>query len=165
MNALAEKNAKIPVVLALGGNLGEVEETFQKALELLAAGGLTGLRMAPVLTTRPVACPPGTPDFRNSAATGFWAGSAEELLDLVQSIEVALGRPAAHGFHTSRTLDLDIILFGNRIIRTPRLTVPHPEAQKRLFVLESLAAIAPETRFPDSGLTVREAWERLRRGK
>ena len=156
-----EKNAKIPVAVALGGNLGDVEEAFRKALELLAEGGVTGLVTAPVIVTRPVGCPPGTPDFRNSAATGFWGGTAEELLELTQSIECALGRPADHGFHTSRTLDLDIILFGEKRLRSDRLTLPHPEAQRRAFVLEPLAEIAPEMRFPDSGLTVREALRKL----
>lgn len=165
MNPLAKKNEKIPVALALGGNLGDVEDAFRKALELLAAGGVTGLVTAPVFVTAPVGCLPGTPDFRNSAATGFWSGTPEALLDLTQSIEVALGRPAGHGFHTSRTLDLDIILFGDRCIRTARLTVPHPEAARREFVLEPLAEIAPELRFPDSGLTVREALRKLKTGK
>ena len=161
MNALAKKNAKTPVAIALGGNLGDVEKAFRKALELLAAGGLTDLVTAPVIVTRPVGCPPGTPDFRNSAATGFWGGTAEELLGLTQSIEVALGRPADHGFHTSRTLDLDIILFGELRLHTERLTLPHPEAQRRAFVLAPLAKIAPDMRFPDSGLTVREALRKL----
>ena len=159
------KNAKIPVVISLGGNLGDVEGSFRKALELLAAGGVTELAAAPVIVTAPVGCPPGTPDFRNSAATGFWCGTPEELLELMQSIEIALGRPADHGFHTSRTLDLDLILFGDRCIRTARLTVPHPEAARREFVLGPLAEIAPELRFPDSGLTVREALRKLKMGK
>lgn len=158
-----EKNAKIPIAVALGGNLGEVEETFREALKLLAAGGVTGLVTAPVFVTRPVGCPAGTPDFRNSAATGFWSGTPEALLDLTQSIEVALGRPADHGFHTSRTLDLDIILFGELRLHTGRLTLPHPEAQRRAFVLEPLAEIAPEMHFPDSGLTVREALRKLKK--
>lgn len=165
MRPLAEKNEKKPIVIALGGNLGDVEATFRKALELLAAGGVTGLTAARSIVTRPVGCPPGTPDFRNSAATGFWSGTPEELLDLTQSIEVALGRPAGHGFHTSRTLDLDIILFGAFCLHTERLTVPHPEAERREFVLEPLAEIAPELRFPDSGLTVREALRKLKMGK
>ena len=161
MNALAEKKLKIPIALALGGNLGDVADTFRRALELLTAGGVTELRMAPVFITAPEGCPPGTPDFQNSAAVGFWTGTPEELLNLAQQTEETLGRPRRHGYHTGRTIDIDIILFGDRRVATPILRIPHPAAAKRRFVLEPLQAIAPELRFPDSGLTVREALARL----
>ena len=153
MNILPKKIC----ALALGSNLGDSGEVFQKVCHLLQANGFGVQSVAPVIITEPVDCPPGTPDFANSALIGTYAGSPEELLDLTQSIEQQLGRPANHGFHTPRTCDIDIIIFGDLIMKSDRLTIPHPSAQERLFVLEPLSAIAPELRFPDSGLTVSEA--------
>jgi len=153
MNILTQK-----VALALGSNIGNAAETFALACKLLQSNGFNVTAMAPIITTAPVDCPPGTPDFANSALTGTFDGSAEELLNLTQSIEVELGRPQQHGFHESRTLDMDIIIFGRQIIHTPRLTVPHPAARQRMFVLEPLAQIAPDWIFPDSGMTDSQAY-------
>ena len=157
MNILPEKIC----ALALGSNLGDSGEVFKQVCRLLQENGFNVQSVAPVIITEPVDCPPGTPDFANSALIGSYSGSAEKLLDLTQSIEQRLGRPADHGFHTPRTCDIDIIIFGDLIMDSPRLTIPHPAAQKRVFVLEPLASIAPDLRFPDSGLTVREALARL----
>ena len=117
--------------------------------------------IAPILITQPVDCPEGTPDFSNTALIGSFDGTAEELLTLTQSIEVALGRPADHGFHESRTLDLDIILFGDTVIKSARLTLPHVAAQQRRFVLEPLCKIAPDWVFPDTKKTVRQSLDDL----
>ena len=157
MNILPKKTC----ALALGSNLGDSGAVFQKVCLLLLENGFNVQSVAPVIITEPVDCPPGTPDFANSALIGSYAGSPEELLDLTQSIEQQLGRPADHGFHTPRTCDIDIIIFGDLIMKSDRLTIPHPSAQERLFVLEPLNAIAPELLFPDSGLTVSEALARL----
>ena len=157
MNILPKKTC----ALALGSNLGDSGAVFQKVCLLLLENGFNVQSVAPVIITEPVDCPPGTPDFANSALIGSYAGSPEELLDLTQSIEQQLGRPADHGFHTPRTCDIDIIIFGDVIMKSDRLTSPHPSAQERLFVLEPLNAIAPELLFPDSGLTVSEALARL----
>ena len=157
MNILPEKIC----TLALGSNLGDSGAVFQKVCLLLQENGFNVQSVAPVIITEPVDCPPGTPDFANSALIGNYYGSAEKLLDLTQSIEQKLGRPADHGFHTPRTCDIDIITFGDLVMKSDRLTIPHPAAQKRVFVLEPLASIAPDLRFPDSGLTVREALARL----
>lgn len=148
--------------LSLGSNIGDSGAIFQKVYQLLSENGFAVEKTAPVILTAPVDCPPGTPDFANTALIGTFDGTPEELLDLTQSIEVKLGRPAEHGFHTPRTCDIDIITFENLIISTPRLTLPHAQAQRRRFVLEPLAEIAPALRFPDSGLTVKEALERLK---
>ena len=157
MNILPKKTC----ALALGSNLGDSGAVFQKVCLLLQENGFNVQSVAPVIITEPVDCPPGTPDFANSALIGSYAGSPEELLDLTQSIEQQLGRPANHGFHTPRTCDIDIIIFGDLIMKSDRLTIPHPSAQERLFVLEPLNVIAPELLFPDSGLTVSEALARL----
>ena len=88
-------------------------------------------------------------------------GSEEELLTLCQELERRAGRPAVHSSRESRVLDIDLILFGDRVRHDPRLTLPHPRAQQREFVLKPLAQIAPELRFPDSGRTVAECLQNL----
>lgn len=152
----------IKIAIALGGNLGDVAAAFELAAAELAAGGVEAIRRSGSRRTRPVGCAPGTPDFLNAALTGVWHGSAAALLDLCRTIEIKLGRPAVHGVNRDRTVDLDLILFGDRIIREEGLIVPHPRALERLFVLEPLAEIAPGWKFPDEKITVKNALSRLR---
>ncbi|MGN0872754.1 MAG: 2-amino-4-hydroxy-6-hydroxymethyldihydropteridine diphosphokinase, partial [Victivallales bacterium] len=93
-------------------------------------------------------CEPGAPAFYNAVVRGRWAGSPEALLKLCLKLEAEAGRPADHPHWHSRILDLDLILFGDRILATEFLTVPHPRAHERLFVMVPLAEIAPEAVFP-----------------
>ena len=148
MNTL-NQNSAVHAALALGSNIGDAEQIFFQAQKLLKDKGFVIEKTASVIMTDPVDCPPGTPRFANSALTGSFAGTPEELLEITQSIEQALGRSTDHGFHTPRTLDIDIIIFGDVVCRSARLTIPHPRAAGRLFVLEPLAEIAPEWIFPD----------------
>ncbi|MBO5688300.1 MAG: 2-amino-4-hydroxy-6-hydroxymethyldihydropteridine diphosphokinase [Lentisphaeria bacterium] len=136
--------ASLRTLLSLGGNLGDVPATFRQAETLLTGGGFAVEKVSSVFHTAPVDCPPDTPDFCNIAIAGYWSGTPEELLTLTQSIEVRLGRPADHGYHLSRTLDIDIVWMEKTVIQTPRLTIPHPEAKKRRFVLDPVQEIAPE---------------------
>lgn len=149
------------IALALGSNIGDADAIFDAACQLLEAAAFKVTARAGIIRTAPVDCPDGTPDFSNSALVGTFAGTPEELLELTQSIENALGRPSDHGFHTPRTLDLDIILFGDQQIDLPGLCIPHKLAQQRLFVLQPLSEIAPDWIFPDSGISVQDALKKL----
>lgn len=131
-------------VIALGGNLGDVPETFRRACEALSDAGFRIRRFSSLLRTAPVGCEPGAPEFTNAALSGFWDGTALDLLRICQKIEADNGRPNDHAHHVSRTLDLDIILFGQEIIHLSGLTVPHPEAAKRDFVMSPVREIEPE---------------------
>ncbi len=131
-------------VIALGGNIGEVPEAFRRACEALSNAGFRIRRFSSLLRTAPVGCEPGAPEFMNAALSGFWDGSASDLLRVCQRIEADNGRPNDHAYHVSRTLDLDIILFGRESIHLPNLTVPHPEAAKRDFVMNPVREIEPE---------------------
>ena len=162
MNTL-KQNFPVKTALALGSNAAGSQAVFQMACNMLEGKGFCIERLAGTIITKPVDCPPGTPDFFNSALIGTFAGSAEELLDITQSIEQALGRPADHGFHLPRPLDIDIIIFGNIVMQTDRLILPHPRAQERLFVLEPLNEIAPEWIFPDSQRSVAEVYLSLKK--
>lgn len=162
MNIL-KQNFPVAAALALGSNAPGCEAVFAMACKLLLQHGFTVQKLASTIITKPVDCPPGTPDFYNSALTGTFNGSAEELLEITQGIEQTLGRPADHGFHLPRPLDLDIIIFGDKIMQTPRLTLPHPRAQERMFVIEPLYEIAPDWVFPDSRKSVAEVYFMLGR--
>ena len=162
MNRLSHKKDH-SVILALGSNIGDAETIFQQACELLKKNSFVVEKVSSTIKTSPVDCPPGTPDFANGALQGRYSGSPDELLVLLQKIEQILGRPADHGYHESRTLDLDIILFDDLMIDMPHLTIPHVSAQQRFFVLKPLAEIAPDRCFPDSGLTAAAALQKLKK--
>lgn len=151
----------IKTALALGGNLGNVAGAFKLAAVKLEAGGMINIKLSSFHCTSPVGCAPGSPDFLNAALTGEWPGSAEELFALCQQIERQAGRAPMHEINSPRTLDLDIILFGNQIINSDRLRIPHPRAAQRLFVIAPLAEIAPAMRFPDSGEKVSDILEKI----
>ena len=148
--------------LCLGGNIGDVKSRFDGVEKALAAFGVKEIRRSSVYVTAPVGCVPGTPDFQNQALTGECKCSPEELFAFLQQLERQYGRPALHSSQESRTLDCDLILWGEESFCSRRLTVPHPRARIRQFVLEPLAEIAPEMKFPD-GVTVAQAWASLQK--
>ena len=154
--------------LSLGGNLGDVRSRFDRVEEALSRFGVKDIRRSRIYVTAPVGCVPGTPDFQNQALTGETSAAPEELFALLQSLERASGRPEIHSSQESRTLDCDLILWGEEILDTPRLTVPHPRARQRQFVLEPLAEIAPGMKFPDGVSVARRGFlckRNLRKGK
>jgi len=149
------------IALALGANLGQPEETFRLACEMLEAGGVSDLQKASCMQTEPVDCHPGTPPFTNSAVIGLWSGTAQQLLELTQGIEVFLGRPLQHDSQGNRTIDIDILLVEDLILESPRLCIPHPRMCQRLFVLQPLAEIAAEWIIPTTRKTVAGQLQKL----
>jgi 2-amino-4-hydroxy-6-hydroxymethyldihydropteridine diphosphokinase len=103
----------------------------------------------------PVDVPDDQPDFLNAAVTGSTILGAWALLDRLLAIERERGRERPHR-HAARTLDLDLVLYGDAIIGQPGLTVPHPHFRERVFVLAPLAEIAGEWRDPVTGKSVAE---------
>ena len=148
------------VAIGLGGNIGDVQGRFEE-VRISLEGFLKQLTMAPLFRTKPVGCVPGTPDFLNSAVTGIFDGEPLDLLERCQALERAFGRPSVHSSQESRTLDLDILLFGEELVSLPRLQIPHPRLLQRRFALEPLAAIAPEWRVPPSMKSVNFFLEKL----
>ena len=157
-----QKPLAADVAIMLGGNLGEPEKFFDSAVAGFSGGGLQITGRSAIYRSAPVDCVPGTPDFSDQALTGRWSGTPEELLALCQKLERAAGRPEKHSSCESRTLDCDIIIFGDKVSNSPLLTLPHPRAKQRRFVLEPLSEIAPDWRFPDSGTTVLQELEALK---
>jgi 2-amino-4-hydroxy-6-hydroxymethyldihydropteridine diphosphokinase len=148
----------IPVAIALGSNLGDRERHLRTALAALAQL-LTDLRVSSFHETDPVGVAP-QPRFLNAAATGRTALPAAALLSELLAIEKRHGRERPHA-GAARTLDLDLILYGDTVRDEPGLVVPHPRFRDRRFVLAPLAEIAGEWRDPTTGLTVGELLERL----
>jgi len=149
------------VIIAMGGNIGNVTQTFQKAILLLNQNGFIVEKKASNHITPAENCEPGANDFTNSALYGLWSDSPEKLLKLCQKIEVLCGRPENHPPDISRTLDLDIITFGSLVLKKTELVIPHPEAVNRFFVLKPIYEIKPDLTIPKINATVGELIDRL----
>lgn len=149
---------RVRVAVALGSNLGDREAHLRFAVERLGAH-LEALAVSTFHDTAPVGV--GLqPRFLNAAAIGVTAVSARHLLDLLLDIERARGR-ARPWPGAARTLDLDLILYGDSVIDTPGLHVPHPRFRGRAFVLDPLGEVAPDWRDPVTGLTLAALRARL----
>jgi len=136
--------------IGLGSNLDRPQQQLERALaELEALPRCSLLARSPLYRSDPIG-PAGQPDYVNAVAALLTELSAETLLDQLQAIEQAHQR-AREQHWGPRTLDLDILLFGDAQIASPRLQVPHPEMAKRAFVLYPLADIAPEVEVPGLG--------------
>jgi len=146
--------------ISLGGNLGAVAETFDRALEQLARGSACEVRaVSRYRQTKPVGDRAGEV-FLNAAAEIETSLSPLALLDHLQSIERALGRTREVHWGP-RTLDLDLLFYGSEIIDAPRLVVPHSAAWYRRFVLDPLAEIAPHFIHPVKRAAIVYLRERL----
>jgi len=139
------------VAIALGSNVGDRAASLDFAVARISRI-LSSLKTSRWYETEPVGVG-SQPRFLNGALVGDTALSARELLDQLLSIERERGRerpfPGA-----PRTLDLDLILYGNQVVDEPGLIVPHPRFRARRFVLEPLAEIAPDLVDPLTGKTV-----------
>jgi len=146
--------------IGMGGNLGDVADTFRAARDAIAAWpGCTLLDASRCYRTPPLG-PAGQPDYLNAVIAIASTLPPGALLDALQSIEQTHGRERGERWG-ARTLDLDIIAIGDRIIASERLTVPHPEMHKRQFVLRPLCDIEPAWRHPQTGLTAKAMLEKL----
>jgi 2-amino-4-hydroxy-6-hydroxymethyldihydropteridine diphosphokinase len=137
--------------VGLGSNLGDRERTLRAAVEALAAEeGIEVVAVSTLRETEPVGVGE-QPRFLNGAAELETTLTARELLDRLLAVEQRFGRIRIPGEHGPRTLDLDLLLYGDEVIDEPGLTVPHPRLHKRRFVLEPLAELAPSLVVPGRG--------------
>ncbi len=151
--AVDQKTASTKAFIGLGANLGDREAQVRRAFAALA--GLPGTRLlaaSSLYRSAPVGVS-AQPDFINAVAEIQTALDARALLEALLAMETRFGRrrefPGA-----PRTLDLDLLLYGERVIDEPGLVVPHPRMHERAFVLAPLAEIAPDIAIPGKGRAV-----------
>lgn len=142
------------VYVALGSNLGDRRAHLDNAVRALKPTRVSAYLETPALLAPGDATP--QPPYLNAVAELDTELEPRQLLNHLRWLESGQGRPAERTRWAPRTLDLDIVLFGDRVIDEPQLKVPHPEMHKRLFVLEPLAELAPEVVHPVFKKTVRE---------
>jgi 2-amino-4-hydroxy-6-hydroxymethyldihydropteridine diphosphokinase len=145
---------KQTVYLSLGSNLGDRVKNLRDAIAAMGNSGVSVVRVSSVYETEPVDYL-DQPWFLNCAVEAETELPALELLRALRGIEAQMGseKLIAKG---PRLIDIDILLYGNEIIDTPELQVPHPRMHLRRFVLEPLAQIASNTQHPVSRLSVSE---------
>jgi 2-amino-4-hydroxy-6-hydroxymethyldihydropteridine diphosphokinase len=140
--------------IGLGSNLGNRETLLRRAAEAIGA-----VRLSPVIETEPWGYA-DQPRFLNAVAELETELRPRELLELLLDVERRLGRTRHGPRYGPRTIDLDLLLYGDEVIDEPGLQVPHPRLAERLFVLEPLAALVPERKIPGNG-TIQEALARI----
>lgn len=136
--------------VAIGSNLGERLANLRNARKDIAtlSGVLPPMRSSAIYETEPVGCEKGAAKFLNAAIEFGYAGEAQELLRALATIERLLGRSGAHARNVSRTIDLDLLYFGELEVETAELQLPHPRLTEREFVLRPLADIRPDLVLP-----------------
>lgn len=152
--------------IGLGSNLGDRRRNLESALDALRE--TTGIELVAVSTlieTEPEG-PPGQDRYLNGAATIRTKLSPQGLLQVMLEIESAHGRDRTkEGRWGPRRLDLDLLMYADRIIDEPELVVPHPRMHRRTFVLAPLAEIAPDAVHPVLSVTIRALYEQLIAGQ
>lgn len=146
------------VGIALGSNLGDRLAHLAVARESLREIATHGepFLEASTYQTEPLLCPPGSPYFYNSVVEIGFEGDPFALLDLTQSIEKKLGRMGALERNAPRIIDVDLLYFGDQIIDSEGLALPHPRISERRFVLQPLAEIRPDLVLPGQNRSISE---------
>jgi 2-amino-4-hydroxy-6-hydroxymethyldihydropteridine diphosphokinase len=148
--------------LSLGSNIGDRDAHLREAIRRLESAGKLRF-VSSIYETEPVEFT-DQPQFLNRAVALETSSTPEQLMLQLLTIEKAMGRERIQK-KGPRTIDLDILLFGEEVVDTPGLTIPHPAMQHRRFVLEPLAEIAPHALHPVLKRTVRELLDELPSGQ
>ncbi|MDD3044867.1 MAG: 2-amino-4-hydroxy-6-hydroxymethyldihydropteridine diphosphokinase [Candidatus Delongbacteria bacterium] len=140
------------IILSLGSNVGDRKENINAALSGLMSSGFDADSVSSYYETEPVGLKEQD-DFVNIAVSGTFEGDPEQLIGVIGTIESDLGRVREIKYGP-RTIDIDIILFGERKIDTEDLKIPHTEFRNRKFVLVPVCEIEPDAQDPVTGKTV-----------
>jgi len=143
----------VTVYLGLGSNMGNRQDNLDRALDLLSQRLRTG-KVSSIYDTEPIGNV-NQPRFLNLVCQVYTRLAPRELLTLAKGIELKLGRALGKS-NAPRPIDIDILFYGDLVIETPELVIPHPRLTERAFVLVPLDEIAPDLVHPVSGKTVKE---------
>ena len=143
----------LPFVLSLGANLGDAAATLSAAVDALAASaGVAVTAVSGAYQTTPVEVAEPQPDYLNLVVLGLTTLNPRELLRRTSDIEDEFGRRRPH-HHAARTLDIDIVMVGDIVSDDPEITLPHPRAAERAFVLVPWLSVDPDARLPQGRVT------------
>jgi len=142
----------VTIYLGLGSNLGDRQANLDRALEFLSQRLRMG-KVSSIYDTEPLG-ESNQPRFLNLVCQAFTRLEPPALLALAKGIERKLGRVGKSG--APRTIDIDILLYGDQVVETPELTIPHPKMTERAFVLIPLDEIASDIVHPVAGKTIQE---------
>jgi len=148
----------VTAYLGIGTNMGNREDNLERALGLLSQRMRMG-KVSSIYDTEPLDNV-NQPRFLNMVCQVFTRLAPEGLLALAKGIESKMGRLGKSG--EPRPIDIDILLYGDEVMETPELVIPHPRMTERAFVLVPLAEIAPELIHPTSGKTIRELQQAIK---
>jgi 2-amino-4-hydroxy-6-hydroxymethyldihydropteridine diphosphokinase len=154
-------------IVALGSNLGDSPMILRQAVGRLQELSPEPVRRSSWWKSSPVDCPPGSPVFVNAvvALVPRADETPESLMAKLQALERDFGRLPKRVLNEPRPLDLDLIAFGDEVRSTAALTLPHPRAHLRRFVLEPLREIAPDLVLPGQSQSVRQLAQALPTGQ
>lgn len=152
-----------PVGFSLGSNVGDRLAMLESACDYLS-DVFGSLRLSQVYETEPVGCPAGSPPYLNACVVAHSDMEPQAILSLCLDIEKALGRRRSGTYGEPRCCDIDLLFCGDLIVNTPTLTLPHPRAHLREFVLRPLCDIDPNLILPGESKTVLQLLEGLPAG-
>ena len=154
-------NEIVTVYLGLGSNMGERQDNLDKALDYLSQR-LRVAEVSSVYDTEPMGNPE-QPRFLNMVCQVNTMLKPKDLLTLAKGIERKMGRTPGKP-NLPRPIDIDILFYGDEVINTPELVIPHPKLTQRAFVLVPLAEIAPDLVHPVNKKTIKEIIKEVKRG-
>lgn len=149
--------------VALGSNVGDSRAIILRAMDELEKLSSSALKRSSLWETEPVDCPPGSAPFINAMVglEPLTGETPETLLKKLKALEVEFGRKPKNVLNEPRPLDLDLIAFGNEVRSGSALTLPHPRAHERRFVLAPWNEIAPDYVIPGRAVSIRQLLHQL----